>query len=279
MEKNKSSITQFIMYAIQGAIVGVGAILPGVSGGVLLVAFGLYEPLMELLTTPKKALKENYKLFAPFLVGWALGFVLLAKVCEIFFSFAPDVAIFLFFGLVCGTIPDMFKQSEEANKGASWTPFVISLSASYVLFHILEGGEAIVIPENFLSFVFCGFMWGLSLIVPGLSSSTVLMFLGIYVPLTEGIGGFDFGVLLPFGIGIIITVLLLAKLVNMMFKNYYALISRIILGFVISSSLKTLPHEFNSVWTMIISIAVCAIGFAVAIWMEKSEKKQQSGGN
>ena len=84
------------MYAIQGAIIGVGAILPGVSGGVLCVAFGLYEPLMELLTTPKKALKENHRMFVPFIVGWALGFVLLAKLIEMFFSFAPDVALFLF---------------------------------------------------------------------------------------------------------------------------------------------------------------------------------------
>ena len=275
MEKNKLNLSQIIMYAIQGAIIGVGAILPGVSGGVLCVAFGIYEPLMELLTSPKKALKENYQLFAPFLVGWALGFVLLAKVCEIFFTLAPDIAIFLFFGLVCGTIPDMFKKSEEANRVASWTPFVVSLTVSYVLFHLLEAGEAVVVPANFLSFAFCGFMWGISLILPGLSSSTVLIYLGLYVPLTEGISSFDMGVLLPFGIGIVVTVLLLAKLVNMMFKKHYALISRIILGFVISSSLKTLPHEFKSVWTMIISFVCFAGGFIVAHWMEKSEQKQK----
>ena len=270
------SVSQIIMYAIQGAIIGVGAILPGVSGGVLCVAFGLYEPLMELLTTPKKALKENHRMFVPFIVGWALGFVLLAKLIEMFFSFAPDVAIFLFFGLVCGTIPDLFKKSEEANKGASWTPFVISMSISYILFHIIEAGEAVVIPPSFLSFVFCGFMWGISLIVPGLSSSTVLIYLGIYVPLTEGIASFDISVLLPFGIGIVVTVLLLAKLVNMLFKKHYSLISRIILGFVISSSLKTLPRDFTSVWTMIISVACFGVGFVVAHFMDKSEKKQQS---
>ena len=231
------NLTQAILYVIQGAIIGVGAILPGVSGGVLCVAFGLYEPLMELLTNPKKALKENYKMFIPFLVGWALGFVLLAKVCEIFFSFAPDIAIFLFFGLVFGTIPEMFKKSEEANRNMTWTPFVISMAVSYTLFHILEGGEAIAIPVNFLSFMFCGFMWGISLIVPGLSSSTVLIYLGLYVPLAEGISSFDFSILLPFVVGIIVTVLLLAKIVNMLFKKHYAIISRIILGFVISSSL------------------------------------------
>lgn len=274
MEKG-INLTKALLYAIQGAIIGVGAILPGVSGGVLCVAFGLYEPLMEFLTHPKKTLKDHYRMFIPFFVGWALGFVLLAKVCEMFFLFAPDVAIFLFFGLVLGTIPEMFKKSEDSSKNMSWTPFVISLAVSYILFHIIEAGEAVVLPANFFAFLFCGFMWGISLIVPGLSSSTVLIYLGLYVPLTEGISGFDFSVLIPFGIGIAITVLAFARLVNMLFKKHYAVISRIILGFVISSSLKTLPYEFKSSWTMIISIICCALGFVVALAMEKAENKQK----
>lgn len=274
MEKG-TNLTKALIYAIQGAIIGVGAILPGVSGGVLCVAFGLYEPLMEFLTHPKKTLKDHYRMFIPFFVGWALGFVLLAKVCEMFFSFAPDVAIFLFFGLVLGTLPEMFKKSECADKNMSWTPFVISLAVSYILFHVIEAGEAVALPSNFFTFAFCGFMWGVSLIVPGLSSSTVLIYLGLYVPLTEGISGFDFSVLIPFGIGIAVTVLAFARLVNMLFKKHYAVISRIILGFVISSSLKTLPYEFKSSWTMIISIICCALGFVVALAMEKAENKQK----
>lgn len=273
---NKFNIRDFIMNAIYGAIIGVGAILPGVSGGVLCVAFGLFEPLMEFLTDPKETFKKKYHIFVPFFLGWALGFVLLARVVEIVFSVAPDIAVMLFFGLVCGTIPELFKKSEEADKKMSWTPFVISLSISYILFHIIEAGEAVVVPANFLSFAFCGFMWGISLIVPGLSSSTVLIYLGLYIPLTEGIASFDFGVLIPFGIGIIVTVLLFAKFVNMLFKKHYAMISRIILGFVISSSLKTLPHSFESVWTMIISVICCALGFVVAILMDKAETKKQT---
>ena len=261
------------MHAIQGAIVGVGAILPGVSGGVLCVAFGIYESLMELFTHPIKALKENYKMFVSFLIGWVLGFVVLARVCEMFFSAAPDVAVMLFFGLVCGTIPTLFDKSLQGHKEMSWTPFVISLAASYIFFHVIEAGEAIVLPANFFSFLFCGFMWGISMIVPGLSSSTLLIFLGLYVPLADGIAGFDMSVLIPFGIGIVITVLLLAKLVNMLFKKHYGLISRIILGFVISSSLKTLPGSFSSTGTLILSILCFAVGFVVALVMERAEQK------
>lgn len=273
MEK-KVKIVDSLLYAVQGAIVGVGAILPGISGGVLLVAFGLYGPLMELLTSPKQSIKKNYHIFVPFLIGWALGFVLLAQVIEVLFSFAPDVAIYLFFGLVCGTIPELFKASQDADAKMSWTPFVVSLSISYILFHIMEAGEALVIPANFLSFLFCGFMWGISLIVPGLSSSSVLIYLGIYVPLNDGIANFNLEVLIPFAIGIVITVLLLAKVVDMLFKKHYALISRIILGFVISSSLKTLPSEFSSTWSMLISAACFVVGFLVANSMEKAEKNR-----
>ena len=108
MANNKINLRDFIANLIYGAIIGVGAILPGVSGGVLCVAFGLYEPLMELLTSPRETLKKKYHIFIPFLLGWALGFVLLAKVMEIFFSLVPDIAIFLFFGLV-ECIPQHFK--------------------------------------------------------------------------------------------------------------------------------------------------------------------------
>lgn len=277
MEKG-IKISQIIIWAIQGAIIGVGAILPGVSGGVLCVAFGLYEPLMELLTNPKKALKENYKLFVPFIVGWVLGFILLARGVETFFNLAPEVALFLFFGLVCGTIPEMFKKSELSDKKASWTPFVVSMAFSYVMFHIIDilgQGVGLALPQNFFTFLFCGLLWGLSLIIPGLSSSTVLIFFGLFEPLTEGIGSFDFSVLLPFGIGIVLTALLFAKLVNMLFKTRYALISRITLGFVISSSLKTLPNELGEPITIVTSILCCVCGFIVAWAMDKHESAQK----
>ena len=83
---------------IQGAIVGVGAILPGVSGGVLCVAFGIYEPMMELLTNPKDTIKKSYKMFIPFIIGWVVGFILLARAIEILFATSAAVALMLFFG-------------------------------------------------------------------------------------------------------------------------------------------------------------------------------------
>ena len=66
----RNVMVKSIVYALQGALVGIGAILPGVSGGVLCVAFGVYEPMMALLTQPVATLKKSYRLLVPFCLGW-----------------------------------------------------------------------------------------------------------------------------------------------------------------------------------------------------------------
>ena len=278
MKNNKFSLLQNLVYVIQGAIIGAGAILPGISGGVLCVVFGIYEPMMDLLTHPKKHLKTHIPLFLPIGIGWLIGFFGISGILGSFLESHPEISTMLLFGLVCGTIPDLIKKSESSDHNMSWTPFIVSLSTFYVLLHIidvLKGGEPISVPQNFLSFLFCGVLWGVSLIVPGLSSSPILMYLGLFEPLASGIGineNFSLLVVIPFLLGIGVTVLLFARLVDMLFKNHYALISRIIIGFVISSSLKTLPDDFISAGTMWISIVCFVLGFAATILIERLEK-------
>ena len=270
----QSPVLKSLLYAVQGAIVGIGAILPGVSGGVLCVAFGIYEPMMALLTHPVKTLKAKYKMFIPFLIGWAVGFVFLAKGVEYLFRLSPTVALLLFFGLICGTLPDLFRSSQQSGPDRSWTPFVLSLSLAYLFFHLLENSTLGTVEPSFGGFVLCGLLWGLSLIVPGLSSSTILIFIGLFEPLTAGIGSLDIGVLIPFLLGIGTTALLFARLVTMLFEKHYAVFSRIILGFVIASSLKILPTSFESPLALLIGLVSFAGGFAVAVAMDQASEKE-----
>jgi len=271
-----TGIFQNILYAVQGAIVGVGAILPGVSGGVLCVAFGIYEPMMAVLTHPVKSIGKYYKMFIPFLLGWALGFVVLAKGVEAFFQCAPTIALMLFFGLICGTLPELFETSEKSGPEQSWSPFVISLALAYLFFQILDSGIGASIQPSFWSFGLCGLLWGLSMIVPGMSSSSILICLGLFEPLTAGIGSLDGGVLLPFVVGICVTVVLFARLVAMLFDRHYAVMSRVILGFVIASALKALPVSFGSPATLLASLVCFAGGFVVARAMDRAKEKENT---
>lgn len=273
MKRNR--ILRGIVDFIEGAIVGVGAILPGVSGGVLSVAFGVYEPMMELLTTPVTAIKKHYRMLIPFGIGWIVGFLLLAKGVEVLFNACAPVALMLFFGLICGTMPELFKVSEQSDPKKSWTPFVASLALAFLFFHLLENTSGITIPPSFFAFVFCGFLWGLSTIVPGLSSSSILICFGLYEPMTEGIAALDPRVLVPMLLGIGVTALSLARLVNMLYKKHYATTSRVVLGFVVASSIKIVPAKFDSIWLLVISLACFVLGFAVARGMDVLQHRQQ----
>ena len=269
-------IIKNILYILQGAIVGIGAILPGVSGGVLCVAFGVYEPMMELLTHPIRAIKKHYGLFIPFIIGWIVGFILLAGLIEALFAAFSEIALMLFFGLICGNLPELFKVSELSDGKKSWTPLVLSLAIAYFLFHIMENGVGATVEPSFWGFLLCGVLWGFSLIIPGFSSSSILIYLGLFEPMTAGLAVLDLSVVIPMLLGIVVIALIFARLVYAMFKKHYAITSRIVLGFVIASTLKIIPESFGDPWTLVISVLCFGAGFAAARIMDVAGQKQQN---
>ncbi len=274
MQPTKKKYLTFLLYFLQGMLIGTGAILPGISGGVLCVAFGLYEPIMEFFVHPFQSLRKNSRLFLPILLGGAAGFVLLAKVVEAFLSVSTVAAIALFSGLICGTVPELIKKSVTSGPDKKWTGFVITLIASFTLFHLLDSGMQGNLQANFGWYLFCGAVWGLSMVIPGLSSSSILLFMGLYQPMAEGIGNLDFKVILPLLIGFIITILITSRLVNKLLKHHYTAMSRIILGFVLSSVLMITPTSFSGTLEFILGVVCFAGGFLVSRWMDLYKAKQ-----
>ena len=261
-------ILKYILYLIQGALVGIGAILPGVSGGVMCVAFGVYEPMMELMTHPLRTWRSHLRMFLPFGIGWVVGFILLARAVELLFSAYAVIALMLFYGLIAGTLPELLRESEVREPNRSWTPFVISLSLAYLFFHLLENGVSMEIQPSFAAYLFCGILWGFSLIIPGFTSSSVLICLGLYELMTAGIGALDGSVLIPMFLGIGVTALSMARLVNLLFRRHYAVTLRIVLGFVVASSLRILPASLGNMTTAVISLVCLLGGFALARRMD-----------
>ena len=91
-----------LRYLLCGALIGAGAILPGVSGGVLAVVFGIYRPFMEVLTHPRRALPKYWRMLIPLSIGWAAGFLGFAKGIAAALSLSDAVTTWLFIGLIGG---------------------------------------------------------------------------------------------------------------------------------------------------------------------------------
>lgn len=132
-----------------------------------------------------------------------------------------------------------------------------------IVFALLLGLQfsSVKIIPNFAWYLFCGFCLALSVIAPGMSFSTLLMPLGLYTPFVDGIGHLDMSVLLPGGLGALITVILLAKAVNALFDRHYSLAFHAIIGIVIAATVMIVPYQsFAASVTQCIVNLICLGG-------------------
>ena len=269
ISESKRSWSLLVLRFIQGMVVGGGAILPGISGGVLCVTFGIYQPMLALLAHPIRSFRTYRRLFLPFVIGWLAGFLLLARVVELLFQGSSAITTCLFIGLIAGTLPRLLGSAAKDGVGSdSYTGFGISLFLSYALFGFLKTGTAVNIEPDMWWYFFCGAIWGLSLIIPGMSSSSILIFMGLYQPMTSGITALDWRVILPLLSGIALTAALLSRFVNYLLEHYYSAVSCMILGVIIASTLLIVPGTFGGTTETILCMACFAVGFAVARGMD-----------
>lgn len=269
-EKNTGAL-RLVLRVLQGMLIGVGAVLPGISGGVLCVVFGIYKPVMELLSNPFRKFKTHVPKLLPVIVGAILGFLGVAKVLAFFLEKYPDQSVCLFVGLIGGMLPSLLREAgEQGRTRGSW----ISMGAAFV---ILLG---LLLSLNMLSvsivpgfgwYLFCGFCMALSVIAPGMSFSTLLMPLGLYTPLVDGIGSLNFSVLVPAGIGAVVTVLCLAKAINALFTHFYSYAFHAIVGIVIAATLVIIPFgSFTAGVGVAAANVIClVVGVAAALALDK----------
>ena len=273
MNKNQNSKMtplQFIFRVLQGALIGLGAVLPGISGGVLSVIFGIYKPIMELLSNPFKNFKTHVPKLIPVIIGGVIGFLGVANILSFFLEKYPDPSVCVFIGLITGMLPSLFREAGE--QGRSKGSYISMAVCMCVIFTLLIGLQmtSIEVAPNFFWYLFCGFCLALSIIAPGMSFSTLLMPLGLYTPFIDGIGHFDLRILIPGGIGALVTVICLAKAVNALFDNYYSIAFHGIIGIVIAATVMIIPFSgFTSPGTALVNGVCIIIGILVALALDK----------
>jgi putative membrane protein len=239
--KKPTPIIDWFIRLAKGIIVGIGFILPGLSGGVLAVILGIYDRLIRFLSDLKKHFIENVLYFIPVIIGGAIGIVLFSILVEKAFGVYAAEFICLFIGFVAGTFPSLYKTAGK--EGRSWRDMLIFLlSTAFIFLLMIYGGRQFTeVSPNLLIWAASGALIGLGVIVPGMSPSNFLIYFGLYDKMATGIKDFDFAVIIPLLIGFILCVLAFAKLAAYLFKRYYSEMYHFILGMVIGSSLAIFP--------------------------------------
>lgn len=276
MSEKHRQRSRWLRYFFCGILIGAGAILPGVSGGVLAVVFDIYRPFMEVLTRPRKALPRYWPMMIPLGVGWCAGFMLFAKGIATAITLSNAVTTWLFIGLIVGTVPSLFREAgKEGRSAAAWGSFVLCALAVFGgLFYVSRVAHVEVEP-NFWWYNFCGALWGMGIVIPGMTSSSVMMALGLYKPMLEGLARLDFLVLSAALPGMFLTIALLARLVTWFFRRHYAVAFHGILGFVVASTLVIVPTVYSSTGEAVLSALCCAAGFGLAFFLARMENSPE----
>ena len=259
-----------------GVLIGAGAILPGVSGGVLAVVFDIYRPFMEVLTHPREAIPKYWRWFLPIGLGCAIGFLGFAKGIAAAIDVSSTVTTWLFIGLIVGTVPSLFREAgKEGRSIGSWVSMAVCAGA--IFFSLFYVGKVIcvTVEPNFWWYNFCGALWGMSLVIPGLTSSSVMMALGLYQPMLARLDFLVLSACLP---GMVLTILLLARLVSWFFRKHYSIAFHGIFGIVLASTLVIIPTSYVGAWEIVLSAVCCIGGFLLSYFMARLDRRIQENG-
>lgn len=271
---------------LQGMVVGIANIIPGVSGGTMMVAMGLYDKLIHAITHLKSEFRESLKLLVPIFLGAAIAIVALSRLFEFLLTNYPIPTNFAFCGLIAGSLPFIFKKVKghavSVGKGVCFVIFF----AVVILMAVMgeTSGNAADVSFGFINVVkllVVGIIAAATMVIPGVSGSMMLMLLGYYDTILKTINRFmdvliafdiqdilvQCGILIPFGIGVILGIFLIAKLIEFIFSKaeihaYYAIIG-LILASPIAILLKTDWSDF-SVLMLVTGIITFVLGWFVS---------------
>lgn len=259
---------QIIKNMTGGMAVGIANIIPGVSGGTMLVIMGLFDRLMDSISEVAKVKSEKrweaIKFLIQVLIGAGIGLVAFAKIVDWLFINYSTQTFFWFIGLVLFSIPSLMKKEMKGHK-LSWPWLGIGFVIIFVISFFTPEKQALTVTEfpsisivYVLTLMIVGIVAGATMLFPGVSGSMILLIIGQYYlfkSLVANVTSFEWNVLISLGfigIGAVIGILLSAKLTTYLLKKSRGQTVSLIVGLIIASAIVLIP--FDATYTVGIAI-------------------------
>ena len=275
---------EYLKFFLCGILFGTANVIPGVSGGTMLVVFGIFDRLTDSISGIKKILQNFWFLFT-FALGAGAGILLSAKVIKTLFDSFPIQTNMFFIGLILGGIPLIYKfgTSEKKVKPLCAVPFIIAMAAVIGL-TVLDRMNVINIAPDAVSgfdlvislkLLICAAIAAVTMIIPGISGSFVMMLLGVYQTVISALEEFNFYVLIPFAIGAVIGIIFGAKLISLLIQKNKLMVYSALMGLVIGSVYAILPDGFGFNLQTGYGFVCLLFGVLAAVLIEKLNSSQE----
>ncbi len=279
------TVLQYIKVFLSGIVFGVANIIPGVSGGTMLVVFGIYDQLTEAISGIKSIIK-NIVFLLCFGLGAGVGLLGFASVISLLFqNFGVQTNMF-FIGLILGSVPMIYRMgtSESKVKPLCAVPFVLALGV-VILLAVLEQINVVPTADEVTGFdlgmtvklFVCAIIAAVAMIIPGLSGSFIMMLLGVYETIIGAIQikSLNFYVIIPVALGVIIGIIGGAKVISILIKKYKLMVYSAIMGLVVGSVYAILPADFGFNLQTGYGFVCLLFGVLTSVLVEKLGKTEE----
>lgn len=295
---------------LKGIFVGIANIIPGVSGGTIAVVLGIFDELIDAINNFFKNPKKHISFLVPLCIGAVLGIILLSKLIKFGLENYSLPTNMFFSGLVIGSIPLIYNKATENKTSAR---HYIGAAVSFLVvigFVALErifgsGDESAVALHSdfpFLISIFLGAVLASSaMVIPGISGSFVMVLIGMYNYVINAISSFidiigesmkilsdkgfspafiniissdSFKILCAVGLGVVIGIIVISKIIAFLLKKAYTLTYFCVLGLIFGSLVSIFIDKATyssgcGAGMVIGGIAAVLIGFFIAYKLGK----------
>lgn len=276
MESVASAAKKFII----GTLIGIASTVPGVSGAIIAVCFGVYERLIADLADLFHKIKEDLAFIVLIGGGILFGMVAIAFGLDFIMDNYVVAAMLLFLGLIGGQLPELWNLTEPSVKisKTNAAAFIIGLAITICLL-FLGTSEDKVLTHDLVSYGYMflvGILFSVSKLAPGISGSTVLLALGLFAPLMHIVTTFDLLLLIPAGLGLVVGLLGFAKVVNYALTKYRKSTYLMIFGLTIGSMFiifKEAAIEYVGIEDLLLGAVALVVGILLSMWFTRLGKK------
>ncbi len=288
---------KWFLDVLRGMVIGLANVIPGVSGGTMMVSMGIYDKLIWSINHLLKQFKKSFTILLPYLVGMAAAIILGSVALKVAFEKYPLPTNTLFIGLILGSLPIILRQIRGAKITALHVLIFLAFAALVIVPKVIANntlvgdnvnGASNTLPldvGHIIIYLLLGVLSSASMVVPGISGSMMLKIFGYYEPIvTQTLGGtfkdaipagnwdlvlHNLGVLLPFAVGIVIGIFGVAKLIEFLLKKWKVPTYCAILGMVVASPVVILMdssiYEGFNVWICVFSVIALVLGVFCAL--------------
>ena len=258
---------------LEGALIGAAGMIPGASGGILAVAFGVYRKAIDAIAGLLKNFKSNFLFLLPYGIGGCMGILITARLLEWLLSNWRMPLMYLLIGMVLGGVPSLMR-SANAKLTPKYAACIVLGGAITAALALLDNSSVSAGYREFthLAAFLSGALITVGIVIPGVSTSFILMYIGWYEPFLSAFNKMQLSYLFCAAAGACAVAILLISFIRRMFNKHPAGASYCILGFLLGTVIMIFPG-FAGGLTSIFHILLTITGFCGTLLLQKLGKE------